>query len=123
METTRKVNGTLVKVQGDSMYELFTQMARMYEVFGENCQKCGSEDVRPSMRTGTDGNEYLEMVCENKDCRAKLQIGKNNDKTGNLFPKRFQTKDKEYVVDENGRKVVRGTWGWTVWNKETQQEE
>lgn len=115
---------TIIVAEADSQLELFQQLASLTEVFGEaKCNKCGGT-YKYRVRTVQDGKKeyvYPELVCNNRDCRAKLAFGQTND--GALFPKRFQQEDGEHVLDENGRKVVKGAWGWASYNRETGKEE
>lgn len=116
---------TIVTAEGDTHLDIFKQLSSLFEIFGEEkCLKCGGT-YKYRVRTVTDGKktyEYPELVCTNRECRAKLQFGQSEG--GSLFPKRFkQIEGGEYVLDENGRKVVKGNWGWTRFNKETNTEE
>lgn len=115
---------TIVTAEADNQLELFRQLASLTEVFGEDkCKKCGSP-YRYQVRTVTDGKKeytYPELVCTNRECRAKLSYGQSEG--GIIYPKRFKQKDGEYVMNEDGRKVVKGNWGWAIYNKETGEEE
>lgn len=93
-------------------------------MFGEEvCGKCGCKNLRYQVRSVPDGKkssfEYFELVCS--DCWAKLSYGQSDD--GALFPVRYQREGKEYVRDENGNKVRKGTNGWVKFSKETGREE
>ncbi len=115
---------TVITAEADNQLDLFKQLASLTEVFGEPaCAKCGSEYAY-RVRTVGEGKKqysYAECVCKNKDCRSKLAFGQSED--GALFPKRYVQKDGEYVLNENGRKTVKGSWGWAAYNKESGEEE
>ena len=112
MKITRTTDGTMTyEVEGDTHSDLFERLAAIEEVFEENtCGKCGQSDLRHVVRT-VDDNQYFELKCLNKDCRAKLAFGQNK-KGGGLFPKR---------KDEDGN--WKGSNGWVIWNPKTEKEE
>lgn len=116
---------TIITAEADTQMELFKQLSSLTEIFGEEkCQKCKSDQgFVYRVRVVTDGKktyEYPELVCRNRDCRAKLSFGQSDG--GTLFPKRYQQKDGEHVLDENGKKVIKGVWGWASYNPETKEE-
>lgn len=125
MKVQVKVSGdTYITAEADSQNDLFKQLASLTEVFGEPaCGKCGG-DYTYNVRVVGEGKKqftYNELRCSNKECRAKLAFGQSED--GVLFPKRYKQKDGEYVLDENGRRVVKGTWGWAIYNKDSGEED
>lgn len=113
-----------VVAEGETQLEVFKNLASMQEVFGEEkCGKCGGEDFRYRVRVVPDGKksyEYPELVCMNRECRARLSYGQAEG--GVLFPVRYQRKDGAYV-EVDGRRVKKGDWGWCRWNNSTGQEE
>ena len=116
---------TIVEAEGKNPVEVFQELATLSEVFGESkCGRCGGTDLKYVVRNVQDGKKtysYFELRCLNKDCRAKLSFGQTDD--GIIYPKRYKTEDKEAVLDENGKRVVLGKWGWTIYNRETGKEE
>ena len=97
-----------VAFEGETVRELWKQIAIFQEVFGETkCGKCGSENLRFVVREN-DGNEYYELRC--MDCGAKLAFG-SMKKGGGLFPKR---KDGDTWLPDNG---------WQKWNPKTKTVE
>jgi len=108
-----KVNYNLSKLSvefdGETVRDVWKQIAVFQEVFGESaCGKCGSENLRFVVREN-EGNEYYELRCI--DCNAKLQFGANKQ-GGGLFPR---------------RKDADGNWidnsGWQKWNPTTKSLE
>jgi hypothetical protein len=123
MRVNYKVNEDLTLVaEADEQTALFETLASMQEVFGDKCcGKCQGYDLRYVVRKDNEDNKYYEIHCQKVGCKAKLAFGCNK-KGGGLFPKRFETKDGE-KVKVDGKNVVRGKWGWTIWNKEKNIEE
>lgn len=112
MKVTYRVSDTLTfTVEADTQRKVFDELATIQEVFGENkCGKCGKEDIKYTVRT-VDGNDYYEMRCQNKDCRARLSFGLHQQ-GGTMFAKK-KNKEGAYLPTD----------GWVKWNKTTQQEE
>lgn len=115
---------TFITAEAESQLELFQQLSDLTEIFGEeSCAKCNSP-YKYRVRKVTDGKKeysYPELVCTNRDCRAKLSFGQSEG--GALFPKRYVQKDGEHVLTEDGRKVIKGNWGWAAYNKDSGEEE
>lgn len=108
MKITYNTANISVELEGETVRDLFGQLATFQEVFGEDtCGKCKGHNLKFVVRQVED-NEYYELRCA--DCHAKLAFGCNK-KGGGLFPKR---KDAE------------GNWlndrGWLVWDKDKQME-
>lgn len=118
MQVELKVSDCVkVVVNGETQRAVFENLASMQEVFGETeCGKCRGGNFRFVVRD-VDDNKYYELHCANSKCRAKLSYGCTK-KGEALFPKRF-----EGEPDASGKKKVVGTWGWKIWNKDTQKEE
>lgn len=94
----------LFELDGSTTKEIFKAVGAVQEVFDEGvCGKCGGQDVRFVVRT-VEENDYHELRCTNKDCRAKLSFGAHK-KGGGLFPKRKGDDDKWLANN-----------GWEVWD-------
>lgn len=101
---------TGVQVTGETMKDVFAQLAELEEVFGiTHCGKCSGSDVQYTVRT-VDDNDYYELRCKNISCRARLAFGVNK-KGGGLFPKR---------KDGDGKWLPDG--GWMKWDKDKNKE-
>ena len=115
---------TVITAEADNQLDLFKQLSDLTEVFGEQaCRKCNSEYTY-RLRVVGEGKKqfsYPEAVCTNKECRSKLAFGQSEG--GALFPKRYKQKvGGEFVLDENGKKVVKGSWGWSSYDKDSGEE-
>lgn len=111
MKVSKQVGNMIIEAEAETIKELFAELARMEEVFGEQkCGKCGCKDLKFIVRN-IDDNLYHELVCTNYNCRAKLSYGVHK-KGGGLFPKRKDDKDN-YLP----------SGGWLKWNKEAQANE
>ncbi len=110
MKVVFTVNDKLsFELDGGNQKEVFEQLATLQEVFDARvCGKCGGKDLRFVVREH-DENQFFEVHCTKKDCRARLAFGSH--KTGNtLFPKR-KDGDGNWLPDN----------GWTKWDKEKQE--
>lgn len=109
MEAQLKVTDKLfVKVEAEDQKNLWQQLAKLQEIFGENrCGKCGGVELRYVVRT-VDENEYYELVCLNPKCRAKLSFGQHKGGKS-LFPKRKN--DDGYLADR----------GWQRWDAQKKE--
>jgi|3_EtaG_2_1085321.scaffolds.fasta_scaffold00069_35 hypothetical protein len=75
-------------VDSDKEVDLFKGMARVQEIFQHSqCGKCGNKDVRFVCRQDKDDNDWLEIVCQSIQCRAKLVFGQVKGKGGEIYPK------------------------------------
>lgn len=111
MKVSKQVGNMTIEAEGETIKEVFAELARMEEVFGEQkCGKCGCGELKFIVRN-IDDNLYHELCCTNYNCRAKLSYGVHK-KGGGLFPKR---KDDKEVYLPNG--------GWLKWNKDKQINE
>lgn len=89
--------------EGTIQKEIFAELASIAEIFSiDKCGACGSENIRPQVRV-VDDNEYHELVCQDRKCRAKLAFGVAK-KGGKIFPKR-KDKDGKYLEND----------GWVKW--------
>lgn len=111
MKVEQSVGNTRLFIEGDSVEDVFRQIAKASEIFGaaDKCGACGKGNVRFVVRDVADGKksyEFFELWC--LDCRARLSFGKLSDGSG-LFPKR---KNEDGSWKDNG--------GWEVY-KPTKQ--
>lgn len=90
------------------LFEALAELDNTDIVASQTCGKCNSGNVKYVVRE-VDDNKYYEYRCMN--CYAKLQCGVNK-KGGGLFIKRR---------DDEGK--IKGSNGWTKYNKETEKEE
>ncbi len=115
MKVLRKINElTKLEVEGDTVAEIFENIARLQEAFSEiRCGKCKSEDLRYVARLAQDKYKYYEIRCNS--CKAKLAFGQSQENKGVIYPKRGEKQDDKYVAF--------GTNGWVKYNPETGKEE
>ena len=103
---TKTVGSVTIGVEADKMTDAFKDLSSLEEVFGiSSCGKCGGEGLTHVVRKDTEENEYYELRCTNRDCRAKLAFGVHK-KGGGIFPKR-KDKDDKWLPDG----------GWMKWDK------
>lgn len=108
---TKTVGSITIGVEADKMTDAFKDLSNLEEVFGvSTCGKCGCEDLTHVVRKDTEENEYYELRCTNRDCRAKLAFGVHK-KGGGIFPKR-KDKDDKWLPDG----------GWMKWDAEKKKE-
>lgn len=75
------------EVTGDSESDIFKEIARIQEIFNHRtCGKCQCEHTRFVCRTDKQDNDWLEVVCQDPKCRAKLVYGQTK-KNGQIYPK------------------------------------
>ena len=109
MKVNYNLNRMNVEFEGDTVRDVWKQLAFFQEVFGESaCGKCGSENLRFVVREN-EGNEYYELRCI--DCGARLAFGANKQ-GGGLFPRRKDA-DGNWLDDK----------GWQKWNPKTKSLE
>jgi hypothetical protein len=105
MKVQRKISSTtLVEVEGQSVVEVFEQLARLEEVFAghETCGLCGKAGVHYEVQSAKQDNKYYKAVCV--ACGADFRFGFRKAPAGVLFP---QLKDAEGKMKPNG--------GWSKW--------
>jgi len=122
MKVEYKVNDHLTVVaEGDKSHEIFEQLAKLQEAFGEVCcGKCGSKYLKFVHRIQGTYNFY-ELKCQAKGCYAKLEFGKGEN---TFYPKRMETDDKgKAIKDAGGKGVYRPDNGWLKYNRETGENE
>lgn len=109
-----------VTAEGQTVKEIFDNLALLTETFGEEkCGCCGSKRLKFRVRkVNSDGEkfEFPELVCQ--DCFAKLAYGISQEITGFVYPKRIVTgKRGKPVKDENGKVQYLPNNGWSKWEK------
>lgn len=117
-----------VEVQGSTDKELFENLAKAqkHEFFQDTvCGKCGSEDIRFTVRTVKDEageeNNFHELTC--KKCWAKLSFG-HAKVGGGMYAKRLETGAKgKAVKGEDDKAIPLPNKGWLKYNKETGKNE
>ena len=94
-----------IKIEVDGTHkEIFEEIASAQEVFDNTkCGVCGSEDVRFVVRS-VDDNNFYEIQCRAKGCRAKLAFGVHK-KGDTLFPKR-KNEDGSYSANGGWHKYI-----------------
>ncbi len=130
MQVQLKVSDKVTIVaDGEKQTEVFENLAAMQEVFGEEkCAKCegkGGAGLTFGVRKDDEENKYYELRCNDFKCKGKLSFGVNK-KGGTLFAHRYQTEKvngETVKVKVDGKNVVKGKWGWVIYNKETGKEE
>lgn len=96
----------VISVEAEEQKKLFKEIAVAQEVFGENrCNKCQSTDLRFVVRT-VDGNDFYELHCRNKECKARFSFGSHRQNE-TLFPKK---------KDQDGNWIANN--GWLRWDKD-----
>ena len=91
-------------VSADTEPELFKQIARVQEVFSvSKCGKCGCKDLKFVVRTAAKKSKWLEVVCQDIGCRAKLVYSTTEDNNF-VYPKirwdHLSDAQKEQRADE-----------------------
>lgn len=122
MRVEYRVNDRLtVTAEGDKAHEIFEQLAKLQEAFGEECcGKCGGKELRFVHRVKDTFNFY-ELKCQTKGCYAKLEFGKGKD---TFYPKRMVTDDKgKAVKDADGKGQYLPDNGWMKYNRDTKENE
>ena len=108
---TKTVGSVTIGVEADKMTDAFKDLSNLEEVFCISCcGTCGCEDLTHVVRKDTEENEYYELRCANKNCRAKLSFGVHK-KGGGLFPKR-KDKDDKWLPDSV----------WMKWDADKKKE-
>ena len=108
---TKTVGSVTIGVEADKTTDAFKDLSSLEEVFGISCcGKCACEDLTHVVRKDAEENEYYELRCTNRDCRAKLAFGLHK-KGGGMYPKR-KDKDDKWLPDG----------GWMRWDKSQNKE-
>lgn len=88
----------------ESEASAFKTAARLTEIFKHDaCGKCGNRNVKFVCRKDSEDNDWLEVVCQDFNCRAKLIFGQTK-KGGQVYPKtrwdKLSEKQQEARQDE-----------------------
>lgn len=76
-----------INVEAEDEVAFFKAIARAQELFCfDKCGVCGNPDVSFRCRLDKDENEWLEIVCNDISCRAKLPFSQTK-KTSEIYPK------------------------------------
>jgi len=119
------LNGVVVTAEGDTIVEVWEQLAQLTQVFGETeATKGGKTSKVFEHRVRTVGdNKFYELYCPELKAKLLFGVGQGNN-LGNLYPKRMETDGKgKAVKDENDKPVYLPDKGWKKWNHEKQIEE
>jgi len=115
-----------VTAEGETSLEIFKGIASLSEVFDNPvCQKCKNKNehgvsfVVRYVKDGQKTYEYPEIRCNDGKCRAKLTFGTGGD----IFPIRHMRTKDGYTLDDEGKRIPKGTYGWIKYNHETGVEE
>lgn len=122
-----KINDKLsISIESEQEVELFKRIARVQEVYDHSkCGKCQGTDTKFVCRKDKDENDWLEIVCQNNKCRAKLVFGQVKGKSGEIFPKvrwnNLSETQQQQRSDEKDFAEAHNGWlpngGWFVYNK------
>jgi len=84
-----KINSQLsFQVEGEDEVEVFKGIARVQELYSTvKCGKCSSDKIKYVCRKDSEENDWLELVCMNYACRAKLSYGQTKKPKGLIYPK------------------------------------
>ena len=123
-----KINDDIwIETESDTESELFKSLGRITEVFKhEKCGKCGNRRTHFVCRKDSDDNDWLEIVCQDIQCRAKIIFGQAK-KGGVVYPKNRWEKlsetqqeerkdEKEYADAHNG---FLPNDGWYVYKRKS----
>ena len=112
------------EVEGDNEADIFKNIARIHEVFDHGvCGKCNNNHTKFVCRIDKEENDWLEVVCQDPRCRAKIIFGRTK-KGGQIYPKikwdqlsekqqEQRSNEKEYADKHYGYLPNRG---WFVYN-------
>jgi len=122
MKLTYTKNNVALEVVAETQKEIFAQLASAQEIFMEPCcAQCGGE-YKFQVRTVNKMNgkkpetyEYPELVCLNKECRAKLSFGTHQEGS-TLFPKRGA------MNEETGKYEWFGKNGWVKFDPNAKKD-
>ena len=113
------------EVSADTEPELFKQIARVQEVFAiQCCGKCKNSNIKFSVRSAAKKSKWLEVTCQDFNCRAKLVYSTTED--GDLvYPKirwdnlseaqKEQRSDEQEYADSHNGFLPNG--GWFIFKK------
>ena len=112
MKATFQSGRLSIQVEGEKQKDVFRELAQAQEVFQhEACGKCKGTELRFVVRNVKD-NDFYEIHCRDRGCRARLAFGQHKGQEGTLYPKRKDV-DGEWLPDN----------GWMKYNAQTGKEE
>jgi len=83
----KATNDLWFDVTAETEPELFRGIARIQEVFAVKCcGKCKNTDVKFVVRAASKKSQWLEVVCQNRSCNAKLVYSSTED-LSKVYPK------------------------------------
>ncbi len=125
-----KINDDIwIEEESEKEVDTFKAASRISEVFKHGkCGKCGCTDTKFVCRPDTEGNEWLEIVCQNfQMCGAKLVYGQRKGKGGEIYPKirwnnlsdtqKEQRKGEEDYAESHSGFLPNG--GWFIFKKKS----
>jgi hypothetical protein len=118
-------NGTVVTAEAETIIELWEQLSKLTEVFGEPDAVKGSDVGKDLVhRVRKQGKfKFYELYCPSLKAKLEFGVGDEENK-GNLYPKRMKTgAGGKAVKDDNGKGIYLPDRGWIRWNRETGQNE
>lgn len=125
MKAQIKIGNNIITGEGNNPQEVLDEIIALTEIFGQyKCGKCGSENLKYRKRvakdkTGKKEYVYYELICV--DCGAKLSFSQTDN--GVLYPNRYlRDENGDFVLNEKGWKTIKGSDGWTKWDKELGKE-
>jgi hypothetical protein len=113
------------EVEADDEMTLFKEVARVTELYGNNiCGKCNNKEVKFVSRLDSEGNDWLELLCKNPACGAKLVYGQTK-KGKQIYPKirwddlseaqkEQRNEEESWANDHNGYLPNKG---WFIYKK------
>lgn len=116
MKAHVKTKHATFEVEGATAKELFTQIAKVQEVFSESqCGMCKGTEIRLAHRTNKQGDEFFEYVCLNRNCRAYLPMSPIKARPGELFPNRKTLPNGKPADRRKNEGDFTPADGWTRW--------
>lgn len=88
----------------NNFQDVIKHITYLDKVFRETeCGFCKSPNIRLRVRETTEGYLYYEYICQNPDCRAKLQVHEQQNAAHTMYLKKM----------EDGQMLPNG--GWKKW--------
>jgi hypothetical protein len=123
-----KINDSLwIEDTAEDEVGAFKAASRLRELFDHGtCGKCKGTNTAIGCRLDSEGNDWLEMVCQDfKNCGAKLQYGQGKKDKGTIYPKtrwdnlsptqKKNRADEEAYANEHAGFLPNG--GWFIYKK------
>lgn len=118
-------NNLSFEVTADTEPELFKQIARVQEVMAVKCcGKCKSDDIKFVVRAASKKSKWMEVVCQDFNCRAKLVYSSTEDGSM-VYPKirwdnlsdaqKDQRQDEKSYSESHNGYLPNG--GWFIFKK------